>query len=189
MNPTKDERLIMKIGVMSDTHGNIDAMNEAARIMIEDQNVEAIIHLGDYFDDTEAIDAAEIQIYAVPGLFENAWNDPAIPRRKKIALGAATFLISHTSHRTGEDRPDDFDPMSPKDLSDVDAVLYGHTHVMSASRNDINGALYICPGHIKADVDRNMPASFCIIEVLPGELYVKFYGLDGEMLNHAHFSI
>ncbi len=179
----------MKIGVMSDTHGNLDAMNEAARIMIEDHNVEAIIHLGDYFDDAEAIETAEVKIYAVPGLFENAWNDPAIPRRKKIALGGATFLISHTSHRTGEDRPEDFDPMSPKDLSDVDAVLYGHTHKMEASRNDINGTIYICPGHVKSDMDRNMPASFCIIDVSPGEIIVRFYGLDGEMLDNAHFTI
>ena len=42
----------MKIGVISDSHGEIDNLQKVARWLIKKQNVNTIIHLGDDFDDT-----------------------------------------------------------------------------------------------------------------------------------------
>ena len=46
----------MTIGVMSDTHKNIDLMNKAAGLMADRFAVEKIYHLGDDYEDADGLD-------------------------------------------------------------------------------------------------------------------------------------
>ena len=38
----------MRVGVVSDSHGEIENLQKATRWLIEDQNVEVVVHLADW---------------------------------------------------------------------------------------------------------------------------------------------
>ena len=54
----------MIIGVMSDTHGNLAYMQRAANIMVRDFGAEALVHLGDDYDDAMRMDAMGRPLFA-----------------------------------------------------------------------------------------------------------------------------
>ena len=66
---------IMKIGVISDSHGEIDNLKKVARWLIKKQNVDTIIHLGDNFDDTTLLANLGVNIIKVPGVFSKYYQN------------------------------------------------------------------------------------------------------------------
>ena len=74
----------MRVGIVSDSHQNLDSLREAAQWLVKKEKVEVIIHLGDDWDDARILDEFEVEVIKVPGVFSNYYQDPDIPNRKIV---------------------------------------------------------------------------------------------------------
>ncbi|MFH1830901.1 MAG: YfcE family phosphodiesterase [Pseudomonadota bacterium] len=175
----------MLIGVMSDTHGNLNYMQRAAYLMVYEFGVEAIIHLGDDYADAIKMDTHGRVLFAVPGMFEKAWNDKNIPHRLIKEFGGIVFMLSHTPARDKHDKGGDINPARALSDYGADVLLHGHTHIHRLIGSE-DGLILICPGQLKAEKDRGFPAGFAIIDAKRPNLYVRFVDLYGKVLEEQH---
>lgn len=130
----------MKILVLSDSHASISFM----RSCIEFTAPDAMIHLGDYYRDGQALheEFPNIPMFQVPGncdLFRGNIEDPEI---RIIEIGGVRLYITH-GHRHGVKQTL---CRLEKDAqaANVQAVLFGHTHSALCQNND--GLWIINPG-------------------------------------------
>lgn len=131
----------MKILVLSDSHSSMHYMIKCADAVRPD----AIIHLGDYFDDGETLCQAYpgIPFYQVPGNCDCFRCSPGIPQIRIEEIFGVKLYITH-GHRH------DVKQTLSRLLQDakgcgVQAVLYGHTHVADCRRDD-SGMWILNPG-------------------------------------------
>lgn len=171
---------------MSDTHGNIAFMRKATDRMIDEFRVEAIIHLGDDLADAHKLDTRGVSLFAVPGMYEVAWGDPAIPHRIIEEFGGVKFLLSHSPIRTSFDNPSDINPARAKSRFGVDVLLHGHNHTYRAVES-VDHLIVISPGHLKSEEDRGSMATFAIIGVLHPKISVEIYDLKGPLVMSSSF--
>ena len=136
------------IGVMSDTHGNVQWMHEVADLMQTRLGVQLIFHVGDDYRDAEQLEMTGYKVRMVPGLWCDAYRSPKL-RWFNEHVDDIRIAGCHAD----------------KDLRAVDRsadiVLTGHTHV--ASIEHIANTLYVNPGHLKRPVDRGQAPSFATI--------------------------
>lgn len=178
----------MRLGVLSDTHGNLDYLHRVVDIMQQQFQVQAIIHLGDDLRDAREICADGIMMFAVPGMYEGAWQDDRVPHRMLREFGDVSFILSHTPTRDSHDRTCDINPGRALSRYGAEVLLHGHTHRPSAMRA-VDGLIVICPGHLKSALDRGMPPTFAIIDVERPNLKVEFVNLQGEILAEKSFRL
>ena len=176
----------MIIGVMSDSHGNVAMMQRAADLMLSKFAVDAIVHLGDDYADAKRLDSDGKPVYAVPGIYEAAWNDLRISHRLIKEFGGITFLISHTPVRDKHDRHGDINPGRALSRYGAQVLLHGHTHRFGAM-SAVDGLVVINPGHLKSDKDRGAVPTFAVIEANNPEVSVSFVDLEGEVLEAQKF--
>ncbi len=159
----------MKLGVLSDTHGNTALMVSAARQLTEDWGVDRIFHLGDDYSDAKELRLLGFNVTAVPGLWCPEYHHPFIPKRIVEDIDGLTLVAVHAE----------------KDLLaqdwDADIVLTGHTH--RASVEFTGKTLRVNPGHLKALKSRDTPAGFALVSIEPHELYAALIELDGNKRN------
>ncbi len=167
-----------KIGVMSDTHGHLDLMREAAEHM---QNLGAnyIIHLGDDLEDAKKLNVAKCALLAVPGVFEAAYDEPNIANRKIEEIAGIKFLLSHTPQRDKHDLKEDLDPILVMSNKQAQVLLHGHTHHYNIEQSQ--GWLTINPGHLNPKDKRGRPLTFALLEVKYPKLKIQIIGLDGKL--------
>jgi len=177
----------MILGVMSDTHGHITQMRGAAVRMFEEFHVELLIHLGDDSTDADELSALGYEVLFVPGIYEQRYNDPKIPKRLVKNFDGIPFLLTHTPAINPNDRPEDVDPTAMAQDGDVKVVLHGHIHKPEIYEK--HGAIYINPGHLKEGMDRGSPPTFAIVETSPSKLRVRIVHLDGQILEDKMFHV
>ncbi|WP_430883804.1 metallophosphoesterase [Fusibacter sp. JL216-2] len=129
----------MRIGVMSDTHGELELAREAIRQM---GKVDLILHAGDTYQDLEKLsEDTKIEMIGVRG---NIGSSDQGPAELVLELGDYRIFLVHGHH---------YDVKHSlmrlfyraKEL-EIDVVVYGHTHVaLSAIENDV---LFLNPGSI-----------------------------------------
>ncbi len=130
----------MKILVFSDSHSSFSFM----RRCIEAVRPDAMIHLGDYYSDgqTMAEEYPRIPIYQVPGNCDAHRGYIPDPEIQLISIHGVRIYMTH-GHRHGV-------KMSPYKLladaraANVQAVLFGHTHVAVCRQED--GLWVLNPG-------------------------------------------
>jgi putative phosphoesterase len=182
----KGPTTMSKIGVMSDTHGNIQLMNSVADMMVNKFHCDIIIHLGDDIADLKDIDTHGARLIGVPGIYEGAWFDGKTPHRIIENIDGTVFFISHTPTRSKSDKDGDIAPEDARKKYKADALLYGHTHKRFAGQRD-DGLIMINPGHLKDISDRGDPATFAIITSVGEVLLVEHFGLDGNIVDNNKF--
>lgn len=170
----------MIIGVMSDTHGFLTEMREAALKMLKNYNAELIIHLGDDSTDADELRAFVPDIISIPGVFEDRYKDPKFLNRIIQEFEGVPFLMTHTPTRDSHDINGDIDPTEAAKNGDVKVVLYGHTHQPMIAEK--NGAIYINPGHMKPDDKRGNKPSFAIIELQPPKIRIRIIETGGDVV-------
>lgn len=112
----------MNVLIFSDTHKNAE---DAIEIIRQEPEVNAIIHAGDHFSDSEKIHEAfpQIPMYSVPG---NCDISPYNPDELIITLESKKIFITH-----GHKYHVKFDLTSIKNKAyyeNFDLVVFGHTH-------------------------------------------------------------
>ncbi len=133
----------MKILVLSDSHSALSFMYRCVQTIKPD----AIIHLGDYFDDGQALHEAfpEIPSYQVPGNCDRYRCPPGQPEILAEQIGGVTLYLTHGHlHRV---KSGTGGLLASARESGAAAVLYGHTH-QADCRQEPDGLWVLNPGHL-----------------------------------------
>ncbi len=116
-----------QIAILSDTHGLLREPVMAE--LIED---DCFIHAGD-IDTPYVIESIQKlgETYVVLGNNDKEWAED-LPKSITVTIEGVRFFITHNKKDI------------PKYLTDIDVVVYGHSHKYSAEI--INGVLFLNPG-------------------------------------------
>lgn len=131
----------MKILVMSDSHAALSFM----RLCIEKLKPDMLIHLGDYYDDGQAIaeEYPGLRFYQVPGNCDRYRCPPGVSEILMAdADGIRLYLTHGHKHRVKQTIST---LLRDARAAKADAVLYGHTHVPNCYR-DQDGLWVLNPG-------------------------------------------
>ena len=147
----------MKLGVLSDSHGNLKNLEEAAKWLIENEKVDVLVHLGDDSDDTKVLEKFGVKLIKVPGVFEDYYQDPGITNRLIETFDEKKVLISHTEEiHKNDPSPEVKELIRPEEViakKEVDIALAGHTHIPKiegpSKAGYPEGVLIFNPGHLK----------------------------------------
>ncbi len=113
----------MKVIVVSDTHGRVDNFVNKIKAM---EKPELIIHLGDYVEDGEKIQAlTNIETIIVKG--NNDYLNNTYKEDILINIGGKNFFITH-GHKYGVRYRLDNLMYKGEELG-ANIILFGHTHV------------------------------------------------------------
>ncbi len=158
--------MAVKIGVISDTHGNLKLMFRAVNVMSDELGVELFFHVGDNYDDAEALAHAGHAVRMVPGLWCPEYHNMRVPNRIAESVGGITIVAAHAE----------------KDLRGADwgaaIVLTGHTHV--ARIDKLGRSLLVNPGHLKSMYDRGERPSFATITMSEKDVCVAVHEVSGD---------
>ena len=174
----------MLLGVLSDSHGNAEAIQEVAHRFIK-AKVNLVLHLGDDYLDMLFFEAANLKVLAVPGLYCPEYRDPTIPNRRIENLAGVKIMMTHSPEASKFDQPGD---LNPEDNPQVDIILYGHTHIPGIQEKD--GVLWVNPGHLKAHDRRGYPLSYALMHLAPLKVDVHILSLaTGQILFNTSFTL
>jgi uncharacterized protein len=151
----------MILGVMSDTHGNSRLMHDAAQTLTGDLRAELLFHLGDDYIDSEELILAGYAVRRVPGLWCPQYQDARIPKRFVETFDGLQVAWAHAEK----------DLRFPERAAAI--ILTGHTH--QADIVLLGHSLYVNPGHLKAPICQDIPASYGLIEIGPAEVHAAIY--------------
>lgn len=131
----------MKILVLSDSHSGLAFMRECVKALKPD----AIIHLGDYYDDGQTIgeDYPHIPLYQVPGNCDR-YRCPPFAKEMLIQPVCGVPLYMTHGHLHQVKMTTSF-LLRDARASKVAAVLYGHTHIPDCHREE-DGLWVLNPG-------------------------------------------
>jgi putative phosphoesterase len=175
----------MRLGLVSDTHGELENLREAARRLVREWRVEAIAHLGDECEDVVVLEEFPgPEIIRVPGVFCEHYRDPAIPNRLVRELAGHRVLFTHTPTSHANDLPGDPKPEELVACREVDVVAFGHTHVPLVEERD--GVLWVNPGHLKGQDKRGHAPSFAVVDLAADRVEVRLVDLAGGVVT-THF--
>jgi len=138
----------MKLGIISDTHDNIEPTRKAIGFF-ENQEVDAVVHCGDMVAPfTAELFDRDFNFYAVRGNNDGEWNlqetieefGTWLGEMGELSFQDRKFAVYHGT------KPEVVRSLS--DSGDYDYVLKGHTHQKIIKNHD-NGTIEINPGGIK----------------------------------------
>ena len=114
----------MKILVLSDSHAALSFM----RFCIHAVKPDAVIHLGDYYDDATAMaeENPHIRFIQLPGNCDRYRVAPDVPQVMAIDVGGARLYMTHGHHH--HVNSDIGRLLSAARGCDANAALFGHTH-------------------------------------------------------------
>lgn len=149
----------MKIGIISDTHGNWSEIDKAIEIA---QNPEMWLHLGDCIPDAEYLHAVtEVPVFGVAGNCD--WPTPESCYERIVDVAGHKIFLTH-GHNYGVRYTPEY-VMEAAESQGADVAIYGHTHIAEA----FPGTPYILnPGSASRPRDDSR-GSFMIMDLEPGE--------------------
>ncbi len=129
----------MKIGVLSDTHGNVII---SEKIINKMDFVDLVLHAGDFYRDAEKLaKKLPIKIKAVVG---NCDSPMISPEEELIDAAGLKIYLTHGHKFDGANLYNSLLYKAKEVKADI--VVYGHTHI--ASRFEQEGILFFNPGSI-----------------------------------------
>ncbi len=157
-----------RIGILSDTHGNWDAMKACIAAA---GAIDAWFHLGDFSIDAEQlIKLTGKPVHAIAG---NCDNFTKFPTELIIELEGMKLLLMH-GHKYGVYAGDTYRACLRAEELGCNALFYGHTHISEITNN--GGLIIINPGSPSEPRCGKKP-SFAIAELNDGILRAKIITL------------
>jgi uncharacterized protein len=153
----------MRIGVVSDSHGNLYMLDKAINAM---GNVDLLVHLGDHYQDALKVNKKfkyDMVYVAGNNDFINAEN-----AEKQIEVSGKRIFLTH-GHKYGVN----FGLMQLEYKAreqETDIMLFGHTHRYLVDNS--NGIFYLNPGSVSRPRDNNCSAAILLINEI-GDISVK----------------
>jgi putative phosphoesterase len=165
----------MKIGVVSDSHQNLANLKKAGDFLSK-EGIEILVHLGDDFDDMAIFKDINLEKIIIPGVYTlKYYHSPDIPNRLIKKWEGWKVLLTHSPKSHENDLPTDLKPEEITGKSEVDIVIYGHTHIPRVEKE--KGIIWINPGHLKDEDKKGYPPTMAILYFTPGNLKVKIIEL------------
>ncbi len=156
-----------RLGVISDSHRNLDLMRSAAYALRDAHQTTCLIHLGDYYRDGAELRMEGFQVWLVPGTMCPAYGSEERILRETIE--GMPIVCAHT--------PDDLALAMVGGQAAL--AMHGHTHVPYVERR--GNTLWLNPGHLKARMDRGHAPSYAVVDLEPGLIRATIFGLDGDI--------
>ncbi|MDO4565515.1 MAG: metallophosphoesterase [Clostridia bacterium] len=157
----------MRIGVFSDTHGDISALSA---FLNELGKLDCIFHLGDYSRDASRLaERLHCPFHAVRG---NCDYSSDAPYERILELQNKRFFLTH-GHRYA----DEYALAERAEKNNCDAIFYGHSHVPSLSAQ---GKILICnPGSLSKP--RYCSKRSCALVVVEEDVYIKLLSAESSI--------
>ncbi len=128
----------MRVCVLSDSHYFTGRLNTILMKTAAEGPIDALIHLGDGYDDLRALDTPLPPVYQVAGNCDLFRSDT----RNIIELSGARLLLTHGHFQHVKNGTDELLETALEE--NCRAALYGHTHVQKMERRQ--GVLLLNPG-------------------------------------------
>lgn len=152
----------MKIGIISDSHGDKNAVEKAVKQMT---GVDAIFHLGDYAKDGKYIKKLHPgQLYVVSGNCD-FFTDADTPTELVLEMEGKKVLVTHGHKYSVKDGLNTL-YYKGQELG-ADIVLFGHTHNSQIVR--VGGMVLLNPGSVSRPRNTKRP-TYGIIEISKGNI-------------------
>ena len=131
----------MKILVLSDSHSSMRFM----RLCVDKVKPDAIVHLGDHYDDGEAMaeEYPRILLYQVPGNCDRYRCRPGIPEIMIPRIGGVDVYMTHGHKHSVKSYLGSL--LRDARKANAGLVLYGHTHIPDCHREE-DGLWVLNPG-------------------------------------------
>ena len=114
----------VKIGLISDTHGNRSAIDQAVSIA---QNMDMWLHMGDCTPDAEYLQSLlDVPVHSVAGNCD--WPTGNICYERIITAADHRIFITH-GHNYGVRYTQEY-IMEAAESQNADIAVYGHTHIV-----------------------------------------------------------
>lgn len=155
----------MRVAVLSDTHGIL-----RPEVMEVVETCDAVIHAGDV-DKQEILDTLSEgrAIYTVRGNNDGEWAK-GIALKLRFRLEGVEFILVHNKKDL------------PWDLSGVDVVIYGHSHIYAEEVKD-DGRLWLNPGGCGRR-RFSQALTMAVLTLENGEVKIEKIELDKIASNH-----
>lgn len=145
----------MKIGIMSDSHYNLSAIDNAVCLA---DNVDLWFHAGDSIEDAKYLEKVSAKkVYSVAGNVDWTYEGPL-----EILIKVADINVFLTHGHTYHVKMTLNYLQETARLLDADLTIYGHSHV--GAQKKIGGRLFVNPGSVSEPRDGLSP-SFMIATV------------------------
>lgn len=155
----------MKIGLISDTHGNTAVIDQAVELAGE---IDLWLHAGDMIHDAEYLDMAyDAKVVNVAGNCD--WGNRSVPEEEIVEAEGHRIFLTH-GHIYGV-KGSPYGMVQAAEENGADIAVFGHSHV--AFKEKIDGVLLINPGSLAYPRDGG-GQSFMVLELTEGaepELY------------------
>lgn len=158
----------MRIGVVSDSHGNLYMLDKAILRMLP---LDLIIHLGDGYKDIIKIN----EKYKLPVEFISGNNDFGMDNiyEKTLTIKSKKIFITH-GHKYRAYYG--LEGLYFKALEvDADLVLYGHTHIQDINNN--GKVIFLNPGSVSIPRDYKPGCALVIVDDT-GEIDIKLFRIE-----------
>jgi putative phosphoesterase len=158
----------MKVGIISDTHDNLDIVQQAVDHF--DETAEVVVHCGDIVAPFAArpFDSDEFDFYAVRGNNDGEWGLKGLVDEFGMYLGEMGELVLDDTriavyHGTSEGIVG-----ALLESGSYDYVLRGHTH--EQVEEDYDGTMHINPGGIPTEPSGGEPPAAVVLDTETGEI-------------------
>ncbi len=148
----------MKIGIISDTHGNYNSVEDAVTIA---QDMNMWLHCGDCVPDAEYLQSlVDVPVHFVAGNCD--WPMADTKYEKIIEVAGHKIFLTH-GHNYGVRYTQEY-IMEAAESQGADIAVYGHTHIVDIMKGSV---LVLNPGSASRPRDENQ-GSFMIMELSEG---------------------
>ena len=161
----------MKILVLSDSHSTLSFM----RRCVEAVKPDVMLHLGDHFDDGQAMqeEYPHIRLYQVPGNCDRYRCPPGQPEILIPRIGGVDLYMTHGHRHSVKSYLGAL--LRDARAANAQAALYGHTHVPDLSAD--GPRLLLNPGSLSRPRGGSMES--CALILIEGDdLTVRFVNAD-----------
>lgn len=156
----------MRIGVISDTHGNINAIE---RVINKAGEVDAWLHCGDYSNDTvKMAELTDKPIYSVRGNCDFISNAPL---NMVVELGGKRIYMTH-GHMEGVNSGT-LSLINAALEKECDIAVYGHTHISDVEYAKV---LVVNPGSPSKPLGGLEP-SYAVITIDGGKVDLSIFNI------------
>ncbi len=206
-----DLRCTVRIGLASDTFGNLVALERALGLFQRAQ-VDRIFFLGGRVADVDAVlarraggsrqapvpDTDAEFLAAVRGALERqlaAKKDPLDGRIVRVASRACPEYDSGKVPKKQVDLVDGRLACLVHDTADLEredianAALIFHGNVAAPAIVQIGPRCFVTPGHLRAPAPDGRPATFALVEVTPGDLVLTVFSDEAAELRQERVSL
>lgn len=147
---------MVRIGVLSDTHGDLQA---ALAAVVNMGKVAMVLHAGDHYRDAcELARRVEVPVHMVVG---NCDLQSSGPSELVVVADRARILLTHGHGYRVKQQLDSL--IARARALSVNAVVFGHTHVAEEFKD--GDILFVNPGCLSLTRSRDGRRTFAVIEV------------------------